>query len=75
MSQIGLPNTMNSDNAKVFKLSSAEIKKLVLVQEVQHYMVNHQITWTFSVEKAPWWKEIWEKLVGSIKRCLRKTIG
>lgn len=34
---------MNTDNAKVFKLSSAEVKKVVLAQEVQHYMDNVDI--------------------------------
>jgi len=31
--------------------------------------------WTFSLEKEPWWGGIFEKLVKSVKRCLKKTIS
>ena len=31
--------------------------------------------WTFNLEKAPWWGGIFERLVRSMKRCLKKTIG
>jgi len=31
--------------------------------------------WTFNLERAPWWDGIFERLVGSVKRCLKKTIG
>ena len=27
------------------------------------------------MEKAPWWGGFWERLVQSVKRCLKKTIG
>ena len=37
-------------------------------------MVNKQIPWGFIVEKALWWGDFWEKLVGIIKR-LKKTVG
>ena len=43
-SRRGLPSTMISDNVKVSKSSSEEIKKVVRAHEVQHYMVNHQVT-------------------------------
>ena len=33
------------------------------------------IEWTFNLEKAPWWGGIFERLVKSVKRCLRKIIG
>ena len=38
-------------------------------------MTNKQIEWRFIVEKAPWWGGYWERLIQSVKRCLRKTIG
>jgi hypothetical protein len=34
-----------------------------------------RISWTFIVEKAPWWGGFWERLVKSIKRPLKKVIG
>ena len=74
-SRRGLPSTILSDNAKMFKSASAEIKRIVRCKEVQTYMVNNQIQWKFIVEKAPWWGGFWERMVGITKRCLKKTIG
>jgi len=31
--------------------------------------------WTFYLEKAPWWGGVFERLVKSVKRCLKKTIS
>ena len=31
--------------------------------------------WSFNLEKAPWWGGVFEKMIQSAKRCLRKTIG
>ena len=54
-SRRGLPNVLMSDNAKTFKATSAEVKKVVRAQEVQQYVINKGIAWNFIVEKAPWW--------------------
>ena len=64
-----------SDNAKTFKFCSKEIEKIVRSEEVHQYLTNRQISWQFIVEKAPWWGGYWERLVRSVKRCLRKTLG
>ena len=74
-SRRGLPNVLMSDNAKTFKATSAEVKKVVRPQEVQQYVINKGIAWNFIVEKAPWWGGYWERMVRSVKRCLQKTIG
>ena len=31
--------------------------------------------WSFNLEKAPWWGGLFERLIRSVKRCLRKTVG
>ena len=49
--------------------------KITQAKEVRHYMLNQQVEWKFIVEKAPWWGGYWERLVQSVKRCLKKTIG
>ena len=75
-SRRGIPSVMISDNAKVFQSPSSVIKKVVRAEEVNKYMLNNQIRWNFIVEKAPWWGGgVWECLIGSVKRCLRKTVG
>ena len=64
-----------SDNGRTFKHCSQEIMKISQASEVRCYMNNHQIEWKFIVEKASWWGGYWERLVQSVKRCLKKIIG
>ena len=71
----GLPSTLMTDNAKTFKASAAEVKKVVHSEEIHRYLTNRKVTWQFIVEKAPWWGGYWERMVGIVKRCLKKTIG
>ena len=66
---------MMSDNAKTFKASAVEVQKVVHSQEIHEYLTNKKVIWKFIVEKAPWWGGYWERLVGMVERCLRKTVG
>jgi hypothetical protein len=43
--------------------------------DVSHYLEGSKIQWTFNVERAPWWVGVFERLIISVKRCLKKTIG
>ena len=42
-------------------------------------IINHftssKIKWSFILEKAPWWGGFNERMIKSVKRCLRKTLG
>ena len=49
--------------------------KLMNDPGVKQYFANARMKWTFNLEKAPWWGGIFERLVRSVKRCLKKTIG
>ena len=33
------------------------------------------VKWVFTLEKAPWWGGFYERMIQSMKRCLKKTIG
>lgn len=33
------------------------------------------IDWRFNIERAPWWGGVFERMIQSTKRCIRKTIG
>ena len=66
---MGLPSMVLSDNAKTFKTASKEIRKIIRAKRVQTYFANKGISWRFSVERAPWWGEMWERLVRSVKNC------
>jgi hypothetical protein len=42
---------------------------------VRAYLENNKLEWQFNLEKAPWWGGFFERLVGTVKRCLRKVLG
>ena len=71
----GTPLLMVSDNGKTFKSAAREITKLMNDPGVKQYFDNARMKWTLNLEKAPWWGGIFERLVRSVKRCLKKTIG
>ena len=79
ISRRGVPECIISDNAKTFKAGAQElqtIKNQVLKPNAsQQFLANHNITWKFITERAPWWGGFYERLIGLVKRCLKKTIG
>ena len=70
----GLPTTITSDNARTFKSSSKEIRRITRSNKVLHYLVNQRISWTFITERAPWWGGFLEWLVKGIKTPLKKVL-
>jgi len=42
---------------------------------VQDHSADTGVQWSFNLEKAPWWGGLFERLIKSMKRCLRKMIG
>ena len=71
----GLPVILITDNAKTFRTSSKEFLKIARSSEVNDYLSSKRVTWRFIVERAPWWGGFYERLVRSIKRSLKKSIG
>ncbi len=43
--------------------------------DVQKYLTGLGVKWIFNVPKAPWWGGVFERMIQSTKRCLRKIIG
>ena len=39
------------------------------------YLENNKLEWRFNLEKPPWWGGFFERMVGKVKRCLRKVLG
>ncbi len=64
ISRRGVLRLVISGNGKTFKGSSL---KAVLSQ--------HGIFWWFNVPRAPWWGGFFQRMVRSVKRCLKKTFG
>ena len=71
----GIPVRMLSDNGKTFKGAARAIKAVVTHSEVLKYLSGIRVKWTFNIPKAPWWGGVFERMVQSTKRCLRKVIG
>ena len=71
----GLPRRIISDNAKTFKATAKLIKAILGQKEVRDYLSLVRVEWSFNLEKAPWWGGIFERMVKSTKRCLRKIVG
>ncbi|MCG8078743.1 MAG: hypothetical protein JAY75_21215, partial [Candidatus Thiodiazotropha taylori] len=79
MARHGKPCKIISDNAAQFKLASDTVDKIwgeILTEDdTTSYIANENIQWTFTVELAPWMGGFYERLVGIVKRSLRKAIG
>lgn len=64
-----------SDNGKTFKPAAREITRILNDPGVKQHFAKEHMKWTFNLEKAPWWGGVFERLVRSVKRCLKKTIS
>jgi len=71
----GMPNLIISDNAKTFKSTAKALRTMHEHQLIQDFLAGKQISWLFNLERASWWGGHFERLVGSVKRCLRKVLG
>ena len=70
-----MPHKFVSDNGKTFKAAAKFIKAVFKDDVVLKHLSGLGVEWKFNLEKAPWWGGIFERLVKSTKRCLRKMVG
>ena len=49
--------------------------QIVKEAECQKLLANHGIKWQLMTERAPWWGGFYERMIGLMKRRLKKTIG
>ena len=62
----GSPTVVYSDNARTFKGAAARMHS---------FFPAHAPEWRFIAPASPWWGGFWERLVRSVKSCLRKSLG
>ena len=74
-SRRGIPIQMVSDNGKTFVSAAQIIDNVLMSPEVQQHFAGMKVKWIFNLEKAPWWGGFFERMVQSMKRCLKKAIG
>ena len=51
------------------------ILKHLETKEIKRFALKSKITWKFILEKSLWWGGFYERLIGIIKRCLKKVAG
>ena len=75
----GSPRLLISDNAPQFRLVQTVLEKDLNASltnpDVHHYLADHGVQWRFTTELAPWQGGFYERLVGLVKRALRKGLG
>ncbi|CAL8117960.1 unnamed protein product [Orchesella dallaii] len=70
----GRPTIIYSDNGTNFQGCSNQFKRVNWTQ-VQKYARCKEITWRFNPPTAAWWGGWWERLVGVVKRSLKRVLG
>ena len=75
VSRRGLPSLIVSDNGATFKSAAKVIQSIMKHSEVQQYLSDVNLRWSFNIERAPWWGGFFERMVQLLKRCLRKMVG
>ncbi len=75
----GQPKLIISDNASQFKLTSTTVNKamrnIMIEPQVLYYCSLENIQWHFITPYAPWSGGFYERIIGMVKRCLKKSIG
>ena len=71
----GTPRIANSDNAKTFIAAAKLLRRLSQDDTFHTYLESHRIIWKFNLPRASWWGGYFERMVGCVKRCLRKILG
>lgn len=71
----GTPRLVISDNAKTFKAANKMLHNLLSKNEVGEFLTRKRIIWRYNLERSPWWGGHFERMIGTVKRCLKKVLG
>ena len=72
-SRRGLPATITWENAKSFKASCKEVRKITRSEEVWQFLTNKRITWNFIIDKARGGEDTGKDLSKASSDHLRKS--
>ena len=75
VSRRGLPHKIVSDNEKTFQGAANVIKRIMEDPKFTRHLSRVGVRWQFNIEQVPWWGGMFECMISSTKRCLRKMIG
>jgi hypothetical protein len=68
ISRKSTPTVMMSDNALTYTAAAKLLKDPSTLSE-------HDITWKFIPQHAPWYGGWWERLIGLTKTCIKRVLG
>lgn len=68
------PRIIISDNGSNFRATESFFKSFFQHPDVQQYFDDRHCEWKFIPPKAPWQGGFYERMVGTVKRCLRKVL-
>ncbi|MCP3668459.1 MAG: transposase family protein [Gammaproteobacteria bacterium] len=79
ISRRGTPEKIISDNFSSFKMGQQVLDAMwqdtIDDAEVYSYFSKKGMNWNFITELSPWEGGFYERLIGSVKSCLRKALG
>ena len=64
ISRRGCPQIILSDNGSPF-----------ITEIAQNFVASKNVKWDFNLANAPWYGGFWERLIGHVKRFLKKVLG
>ena len=75
----GVPKEILSDNQPSFKVADKVLQQMwndtIQSEKLQSYVVEQGVKWRFLPENAPWMGGFYERMVGEVKRAMRKSLG
>jgi hypothetical protein len=74
----GKCNLIYSDNAKSYQQADRWLKaawRHASSTAAQEFSASRRVVWKFIPAKAPWWGGFYERLIGSVKRHLVRSLG
>ena len=69
------PKVIISDNATNFNKGKEMISEILSSKVAVNDFVNHGIEWRQITPKAPWMGGVYERLIRTVKLCLKKVLG
>ena len=71
----GRPRAVYSDNGGTFIKTEKWLRQLRADEGLHGLLEGYDITWKFSLSRAPWWGGQFERLIGVVKTAMHKVIG
>jgi hypothetical protein len=74
----GLTHTAYTDNALTLHATNKHLPLIwtsLFAAKTHQFPTQNNITWKFMDPRAAWWGVWWERMVGTMKHCMRKALG